>query len=325
MASLAGAGVAPLRRRVRQWWLQRLPRTELWTLTQRNIYILPTRAGLLFAFTLLLMLVASINYQLNLGYVLTFLLAGAGIVSMHVTHNTLRGLTLQLRTPPAGFAGEAVTLEVVLTSPSGERHGVGVTFDGPDALAHESWVDVPAQGQASAHLTWTPQRRGRHDLPTIRVDTRFPFGLFRAWSLWRPRAQVLAWPAPERPAAPLPAPQPKAGAPLAGARAARGEFDGVRAYERGDTLRQVVWKKAARTGELVSREARATASRELWLNWAATAGAGDAEVRLARLAAWVLAAEHAGFEYGLRLPGVELPPAQGDAQRRRALEALALW
>ena len=29
--------------------------------------------------------------------------------------------------------------------------------------------------------------------------------------------------------------------------------------------------------------------------------------------------------WGLRLPGCELPPAQGEAQRRAGLEALALW
>ena len=41
--------------------------------------------------TLLVLLVASINYQLNLGYVLTFLLAGSAVVGMHVCHGTLRG------------------------------------------------------------------------------------------------------------------------------------------------------------------------------------------------------------------------------------------
>ena len=72
------------------------------TLTQRNIYILPTKAGLAFALTLMVLLLASINYQLNLGYVLTFLLAGSGVVSMHLTHGTLRGLTLHLQPPSAG-------------------------------------------------------------------------------------------------------------------------------------------------------------------------------------------------------------------------------
>ena len=46
---------------------------------------------------LLVMLIGSINYQLNLGYVLTFLLASCAGVSMHMTHATLKGLTLRLR------------------------------------------------------------------------------------------------------------------------------------------------------------------------------------------------------------------------------------
>jgi uncharacterized protein (DUF58 family) len=39
----------------------------------------------------------------------------------------------------------------------------------------------------------------------------------------------------------------------------------------------------------------------------------------------VLAAERAEVHHGLRLPGVELAPGLGDAHRRRALEALALF
>ena len=71
---------AAIRARFRAWWQARLPRSDTLLLTQRNIYILPTRAGLMFAATLMVLLLASINYQLNLGYVLTFLLAGSGVV-----------------------------------------------------------------------------------------------------------------------------------------------------------------------------------------------------------------------------------------------------
>ncbi|MDP3613107.1 MAG: DUF58 domain-containing protein, partial [Rubrivivax sp.] len=105
------------RARFRQWWQNRLPLTDTWELGQRNIYILPTRAGFTFVGTLIVMLLAAINYQLNLGYALTFLLAGAGLVSMHLTHGNLRGLTLHLRPLSSGFAGEPVQLDVVLSNP----------------------------------------------------------------------------------------------------------------------------------------------------------------------------------------------------------------
>lgn len=310
--------------RIERWWLARLPATDIWTLGQRNIYILPTASGFSFAMLVVVMLLASINYQLNLGYVLTFLIGGAAGVSMHMTHNTLRGLTLRLKPPAPGFAGDPARLEVVLTNPGRARYGLTVRLH--DRSRHGqsfATVDVPALGQSGATLAIVPASRGWHAVPALVVETAFPFGLFRAWTVWRPAARVLAWPRPEQPAPPLPAAQPRPGEHTAARTASGTELEGVRPWRRGDTLRQVVWKKVARSGEMVSRETASSGGRELWLDWSATHG-GQPEPRLSRLAAWVESAERAGLRYGLRLPGVELAPGHGDTQRRAALERLAL-
>lgn len=309
-----------------RWLERRLPAADSWALTQRSVYIVPTRAGLAFAATLLAMLLASINYQLNLGYVLTFLLAGAGLVSMHQTHGTLRGLVLHLKPPRPGHAGDAATVEIVLTNPGRRaRHGIALRWrrraGGDGGFA---WCDVDAGAQAAVQLAFVPERRGWHPLPQVVAETVFPLGLFRAWTVWRPAARVLAWPRPEAPTPPLPMATAQPGETVAPATDQAGEeFDGVRHYRRGDSLRRIVWKKVAQTGELVSRDARAEGRRELWLDWADTGG--DAERRLARLAAWVLACERAGRPWGLRLPGHELAPGSGDTQRRAALDLLAGW
>lgn len=309
--------------RFRAWLEQRLPRSDSWTLTQRNLYILPTKAGWGFFGTLAVMLLASINYQLNLGYALTFLLGGAGLVAMQQTHGNLRRLTLRVKAPAPVFAGEPATLEIVLDSPAGERHGVGLGLYAA-RRAGMAFFDVPAQGSTTARLRFTPGRRGRQPLPTLLVETHFPLGLFRAWSVWRPAAEALVYPAPEPGAPALPAGQPSGRGELRARAGAGGEFEGVRAWRRGDALRQVVWKKVARTGELVSRDTGASASQALVLDYAAT-GTADAEARLSRLAAWVLAAERQGLAYGLALPGLQLAEAAGEAHQRAALQALALW
>ena len=311
-----------------RWLLKRLPASDTWLLTQRNIYILPTKAGVAFALTLLLMLVASINYQLNLGYVLTFLLAGAGLVSMHLTHGTLRALTLHMRPAPAVFAGEPALLEIVITNPGGERHALAIHFqDRSQAGRSFAWCDVPAQGQESTHVSLVPAARGWHEVPLLVVETVFPFGLFRAWTVWRPATRVLAWPRPETPLPPLPPSSPVPGEQASPQREAGSELDGVRFYRRGDSMRQVVWKKVAKSGQLVSRETCAAGSRELWLDWAASAPAlaPDTEGRLSRLAAWVQAADRGGLAYGLRLPGREIDPGLGDVHRRAALDSLATF
>src|SRR5690606_8899671 len=271
------------RRRFRQWWQARLPLTDTVTLTQRNVYILPTRPGFMLGATLLVLLVASINYQLNLGYLLTFLLAGSAIVGMYVCHATLRGLSLALLQPPPQFVGASATLSVVLANTRrSPRHGIGLAVLDTAHDDHWSWTDVPAQGTCTVQVAFRPDRRGLHRVPPLTAETRFPLGTFRVWTVWRPAAQVLVYPQPEAFPPPLPPGEPRAG----GANAARvqstGEFEGVRAYRRGDPLKLVVWKKAAKSPELVSRDTMQAQRYELWLDLA-LAGHADTEHKLSRL------------------------------------------
>ncbi len=315
-----------VQRRFRAWWMARLPRTDTTLLTQRNVYILPTGAGWMLALTLLVLLVASINFQLNLGYLLTFLLAGSAVAGMHVCHATLRGLSLHLKTPTPHFAGDSAALEVQLTSERrSPRMAIALAVQGSGQW---SWTDVPAQGTAVVQVAFAPARRGLHDVPVLTAETRFPLGTFRVWALWRPAAQVLVYPAPEPHAPTLPPGESLGGDAPTTQSAGSGEFDGVRAYRRGDPQKLVVWKKAAQalatgTDALVSRDTQQSQRSELWLEPGRT-GLVDPEARIARLTAWVLQADRLGLRYGLRLAGSVVPQGSGAAQRLRCLEALAL-
>ena len=323
--------VRHLQARFRRWLQSRLTPRDVMLLTQRNVYILPTRPGLMLAATLLVLLVASINYQLNLGYLLTFLLAGSALVGMHLCHGTLRGLSLQLQPVEPGFQGASNTLAVDLVSTRKRvRHGIAMRMlEGSQWV----WTDVPSQGRATVHVAFKPAQRGMVPIPAMTAETRFPLGTFRVWTVWRPASRVLVYPAPESHPPPLPEGRPLAGATAqAQARQASGEFDGVRAYQRGDPLKLVVWKKLAKADEMISRDTHQAQRHELWLDLAETgipaaaSGAGPAlESALSRLCAWVLQAERMGLNFGLRLGAQEIRPASGEAHRRRCLEALARY
>ena len=226
----------------------------------------------MFALTLVVLLLASINYQLNLGYVLTFLLAGSGVVSMHITHGTLRGLTLHLRPVAPAFAGGTAVLDVVMSSPA-RRATASACACSTRQRRRCAWTNVPAGGQARRTSASCRATRGLHDVPTLSAETRFPLGLFRAWTVWRPAARLLVYPAAEADAPPLPAARRSPAARRRRGAAQGGEIEGVRAYRRGDPLKLVAWKKAAQaleTGaELVSRDTSTSARQELWLDWAA--------------------------------------------------------
>jgi uncharacterized protein (DUF58 family) len=289
--------LAYVRGRFQRWFEARLPLRDSTVLTQRNVYILPTGPGFMLGATLLVLLVASINFQLNLGYVLTFLLTGSAVVAMHVCHSTLRGMTMTLIAPEDHFAGANVTIGVnLLSQRRSVRYGIGLAVLG------------------TQHWSWT----------------RFPLGTFRVWTVWRPAAQVLVYPAPELHPPPLPPGEARAGGQATVQRQSTGEFDGVRAYRRGDPLKLVVWKKAAKTDELVSRDAQQVQRFELWLDLAHTgiggamAGGAALEQAVSRLCAWVLLADKQGLHYGVRLVGQEIAPGSGEAHRRNCLQALAL-
>lgn len=305
----------------RRWLESRLPFSDSITLTQRNVYILPTGPGFMLAATLLLLLVTSINYQLNLGYLLTFLLAGSSVVGMHLCHATLRGLTMSLVLPDPQFANNSTTIGIYIQNPRRSiRHGIGVAVQGSSQWL---WTDVPAEGSCTVHVAFKPVRRGLHRIPTLTAETRYPLGIFRVWTVWRPAAKVLVYPAPEPCPPPLPAGLPRADGAPAAHLSSSGEYDGVRAYRRGDPLKLIVWKKMAKADELVSRDAQPMQHQALWLERQGSSGA-NLEQQLSRLCAWVLLADKQGVDYGLRLGALEIAPGSGPAHKKKCLEALAL-
>ena len=57
----------------------------------------------------------------------------------------------------------AALLEAVLVSPDRPRFGIGLRMVDADASTL-GWLDVPAQGQASAQVSFVPATRGLHEL-----------------------------------------------------------------------------------------------------------------------------------------------------------------
>jgi uncharacterized protein (DUF58 family) len=325
------------RKRFQQWFEDRLPLTDSLLLNQRNVYILPTKAGWMMVVTLLVLLVASINYQLNLGYLLTFLIGGCVLIGMHIGHANLRKVAINIIAPHAYFTPAIVNFELILNNTDQVlKHGIGLSVLNSGGLAHWTWADVPAQGSATVQIVDQTMPRGKHRLPTLTAETRFPMGTFRVWTVMRPAMHVWVYPAIETNAPALPTGEPLSGDAKQALIKATGEFDGIRAYRRGDPMKHIVWKKVAKTWasmdaddpspsvNLISRDMQHVAAQELWLDYSRT-GCADKEASLSRLCAWLLQAEELGLVYGLRLQTSEILPASGDAHQQRCLQALALY
>ena len=287
-------------------------------LDRRRVYVLPTRAGMLFTFVLLAMLIGAINYNNSLAYALTFLLASLTVVSILHTFRNLHGLTFHAGHPSEAFAGCSVRFPLAVENRLSDRFAITVQLNDGEPLI----ADV---GQGEMHwvdLHLPSQRRGWLPLPRLTVSTLYPLGLFRAWGYLHFDVRALVYPAP---AAAQPLPHPEAEGNTTSGDLGRGseDFAQLRPYHPGDSLRHVHWKAYAREVGLLVKQFGATRSPELWISWQA-ATERDNEACLSQLCRWVLDAEAAGLAYGLLMPDCRLEPARGEAHRRHCLEILAL-
>jgi len=246
-------------------------------------------------------------------------MAIAGMV--HTVRNLSRLVIVPGRAEPV-FAGESAQFRLYLeNSAPWLRPAVMVLHEGSCA---QTVTDVPASASTDVVLPVPTDRRGWLELGRVRLETRYPLGLFRAWSNVQPEFRCLVYPRPEKSPLPPSSPDASFGSRQATAQGTD-DFSSLRTYQLADSPRHVAWKAVARSEDMLTKQFSGDASAELWLDWGQTPANLELEARLSRFAGWVLAAETGGLRYGLRLPGMEIAPAHGDAHRTACLTALALY
>ena len=312
-----------LRQRISDWIFRaQVPERAPVLLVQRRIFIIPSRSGYFFALVLLLLLIASINYSLSLGFLLTFLLAGMVSISMLHTFRNLAQLSIAPGRAEPVFAGETAHFGLVLDNPSLSRFAIGVRRAKLEN-AEPEFGDVGARASNTFQIPVAADKRGYLSCGRLEIFTEYPVGLFHAWAYVDFGSKCLVYPKPDAGAGALPL---DARAMGEGNIPVRGdeEFQSLRAYKAGDTPRQIAWKALAREQGLLVKEFGATASADFWLDFDALAGLSN-EQRLSRLTFWVLEAERMQLPYGLKLPNQSIRPAAGGPHREQCLKALALY
>jgi uncharacterized protein (DUF58 family) len=289
-------------------------------LASHRIYILPTGVGLVFALMTFVMLLGSMNYNNNLSFALTFILASLGFVAMHQCQRNLVGLQVNFAGVDPVFAGQSAEFKVAVTNHArNRRYGLQLFSGGSSS---EVWDLGPGESQVF-QLELPTERRGIIALRRFGIRTPFPFELFRAWAWLHMDLRGLVYPSP---AEHVPEPPPTQTAHGHRQHDARGEedFAGFRRFHDGDSPRHVAWKAYARSHELLSKQFAGADTSSQWFDFGKVPS-DDIEYRLSVLTRWIVDADRTHRDYGLRLPGVELAPAHGDAHRHRCLETLALF
>jgi hypothetical protein len=289
-------------------------------LTRDRVYIVPTKAGVIFGILLLTLLIGSINYEKNLGFVLTFLLTGIGNILLLSTWRNIAGLEIKGNDAPPIFCGGTADFSVQLINHQLlNRHSIAISQHG---IEHDI-VDCKANSNQPVHFKVTGKQRGRLDAGRFRLYTEFPSGLFVAWTWLDLSMSCIVYPSPEKNIT-LPIFEHSDSGDADTSGNGIENFSHLRKYHPGDNMNRISWKATAKTDKLFSKEFIGTKPVTHWINWHEIS-ARDNEHRLSIITALIINAENQQQYYGLILPDMQLAPNHGNKHFHRCLTALALF
>lgn len=216
-------------KKLQQHWLKKRITEGSHTLNSRSVFIMPTRQGFYLLLFLIAMLIGCINYNLSLGYLLTFFIFSIGLGAMYRTHQNLLGICIELLPTSPVFAGELCILKLKLSTNVKVYYGLSFTLQ--DTLnsnlnLKENYFPIVSSinlkeplitnnsinnninnyinsnidniDNTFIYLELNALKRGEYHITKICIETTYPLGLWKAWSYVFPSTasrSILVYPA----------------------------------------------------------------------------------------------------------------------------------
>lgn len=297
---------------------KRIPNNNNITLSQRNIYVLPSKYGVIFLIVAFALFLGGVNYANAMILGFSYLLVSLFVVTMLHTYRNMSGLRIESSHGHNGFVDDDVMFEVNLTRQGKRTHeSVTLMWDG-EAQSTVNLIDCK---ESVARLLITAGQRGFYKPGRLRVETNYPLGLFVCWS-WL-RFDVGAWvypkPIENKRLRVIPS---GGGNQSLGTEIGTDDFSELRRYVPGDSLRRVDWKAYARGEELYTKKFVNSVDDDLWIDWQSFTGV-EPELALSYVCYWVLKFSEQNKIFGLRMPKETIDLNKGVDHKIRCLVALA--
>ena len=290
------------------------------TLPKNRTQIRPTRYGIVFMLLLAGMFLGSINYNNNLGFLLTFLLGSMAFVSIAHTYKNLAGLTVVSAGAEPVFAGGRAVFKLIVDGAGKYRFGIGFTFRGAKTALHD--IKGGSKNRVNVGLPASP--RGILEAGPLTVTSDYPLGLFRAQFIVNQKFECIVYPQPIAGSVQTIAEEKTAGGDEGVSGPGTDDFKGLKAYLPGDPLQRISWRASSRGQGLFTKDFDGQYGASFYLDWYSLEGT-NAEHKLSLLCRWILTAHQRNLTYGLKLPGCRLEPGNGKIHKNRCLKALALF
>lgn len=147
-------------------------------LKSHRTYILPTAPCLLIGFVLFIEFIVSLTFGHPFAYTLTFLSFGVIIVSAFHTNYSLDKIKYLSVKNNLLEQGQLGSITIYIDIPKNfEKRGLICNFEGQEHLSNQ----VVGGEANSLKVSLLEKKRGVSPFPRLKIQTTYPFGIFKAW------------------------------------------------------------------------------------------------------------------------------------------------
>jgi len=307
-----------IQKRFNHWLKRRIPASSTQRLSNRNIFILPSRFGFSYLIFVLVLFLLGTNYQNNVIILLSYTFASLFISAMLQSFFNLSGLKLHCQQQIFGYAKQLIPISLTVTSEK-KRHTL--LFQFPNQESYQ--LKTLAMGTTVVNISYSSKNRGINHPGRLRISSEYSLGLFTCWTQLDFGSEIITYPE-KRLFQNLHVSKMSAQDDDLGVNIIDGgdDFGELRQYREGESLSQVAWKQLARGQGWLAKTSQQHQGRDVWLTLL-NLPSSDIEVKLQMICYLMLAQYQQGKNWGLDLGREKLSPSSGKKHLTDCLIMLA--
>jgi len=311
---------AYFKQRFKRWLKKRIPAGAKQSLSNKNIFILPTKFGFAYVFSVFILFLLGTNYQNNLIILMSYLFASLFFTTMIYGFLNMSGLQFVYNRQLTSFAKQTVMIPLTVISAK-ECYATRFAFENNT----DTYNDAINVGESSTEIPFQTQTRGMNNPGRLKVSSEYPFGLFICWTHLDFDCEIITYPA-KNTFNHLKQHTAQHHGNSTGKHIIEGgdDFGELREYKQGESNAQIAWKQLARGQGRLTKTTQQEVGDTLWLSLKQLPTA-SLETKLEILCYLVLDYHKHNVVFGLNLEAIKIQPSMGSKHRQQCLEALAFY
>lgn len=264
----------------------------------------------------LVLFMMALGYANNLLYMIVFFLSAVALQSIYLTNLNVDRIFIEGTASETLFAEPNQKIRVFLNNKKNKQsYDVELRADKENVSKYQ----LAGLNEEVVEVKWHPTSRGWQKIPAITLQSHFPFGLLRAWKVYRDTKMVLIYPE-RRGQTTYPH-----GAGGEDRMSELGLFREHSEYQANDSVRRIDWRKSVKLRKLLVRKLESEGQRGVDFKWEQTEFLETIEDRLSQLALWIDQAESQGIQYSLTVDTFVAHRDREAMHYRRCMEFLATY